>query len=422
MIAFTLTKSQEFAKQYLNTTLQPGMRYIIGGHSKGGNLAMYAIANLDPEKRSWIDHLYVLDAPGFAPDVFDYEKLKPLYGMTTRLMPEFAIISKIYEIDFPDTIIVESSGVATQQHDVITWQLYGPRFRLAEKNSAVSKAVMEVVMRWVKNESIEERKLFVNEIFDALRKRYDFILIDDPHKVDAAHDAFCICTFCIKNAAGLKTDRDVECRVPFVAQFLNGNVLADFHAGPELYAHLLHHIDLSVYHVLLQSEGRYAVSQHSAEGLLFFKYSHRIAALTQIVSCRKSARTGSDDGHLVLITPESADLFAAFRDESSLRLEFLSCYKFLDLIDGYRLVDRTAGASVLASSVADRAAYCRQRIVLLDQFKSFPVSALIRHVDVALYREVGRTYCRALAARNALVVIDVGSVGGCRHMRRIEKL
>ena len=169
MISFTLTKSQEFAKQYLNTTLQPGMRYIIGGHSKGGNLAMYAIANLDPEKRSWIDHLYVLDAPGFAPDVFDYEKLKPLYGMTTRLMPEFAIISKIYEIDFPDTIIVESSGVATQQHDVITWQLYGPRFRLAEKNSAVSKAVMEVVMRWVKNESIEERKLFVNEIFDALR-------------------------------------------------------------------------------------------------------------------------------------------------------------------------------------------------------------------------------------------------------------
>ncbi len=168
MIAFTLTKSQEFAKDYLNATLQEGMHYIIGGHSKGGNLAMYAIANLDPVKRSWIDHLYVLDSPGFAPDVFDYEKLQPLYAMTTRIMPEFAIISKIYEIDFPDTVIVESAGVATQQHDVITWQLYGPRFRVAEKNSAVSKAVMDVVMRWVKNESIEERKLFVNEMFNAL--------------------------------------------------------------------------------------------------------------------------------------------------------------------------------------------------------------------------------------------------------------
>lgn len=168
MITFTLTKSQEHAKQYLEETLRDGMRYMLGGHSKGGNLAMYAMANLDAHKQQLIDHVYVLDAPGFAPDVFDHEKLKQLYEKTTRIIPEFCIISKIYEIDFPDTVIIDAAGVATQQHDLITWQVYGPKLRTVTKNSAVSKALMDVIMRWVYSETIEERKVFVNEIFDAL--------------------------------------------------------------------------------------------------------------------------------------------------------------------------------------------------------------------------------------------------------------
>ncbi|MDO4415107.1 MAG: DUF2974 domain-containing protein [Erysipelotrichaceae bacterium] len=168
MIAFTLTASQQYALEYLENTVHEGMNYIVGGHSKGGNLAMYAIANLAEEKQKLIDHIYVLDAPGFAPDVFDRSKLSCLYDKTTRIMPEFCIISKIYEVEFPDTVIVDSTGVTTQQHDLITWELYGPRLKTVEKNSGVSNAVMEVIMRWALNETIEERKLFVNELFDAL--------------------------------------------------------------------------------------------------------------------------------------------------------------------------------------------------------------------------------------------------------------
>ena len=168
MITFTLTKAQKYASAYLEKTLEDNMRYQLIGHSKGGNLALYAAAAMPPEKQALIDHIYVLDAPGFAPDVFDCEKLKPLYGKTTRIMPEFCIISKIYEIDFPDSIIVDASGVATQQHDLITWQVYGPRLKTVEKNSAVSRAIMDVLMRWVSNETIEERELFVKELFDSL--------------------------------------------------------------------------------------------------------------------------------------------------------------------------------------------------------------------------------------------------------------
>lgn len=168
MITFTLTKSQLYACDYLSRTLRSDMKYILGGHSKGGNLAMYAMANLPKEKQELVEHLYVLDAPGFAPDVFERNRLESLYDKTTRIMPEFCIISKIYEIDFPDTLIVDAAGVATQQHDLITWQVYGPKLKTVEKNSPVSRALTDVIMRWVYRETIQERKVFVNEIFDAL--------------------------------------------------------------------------------------------------------------------------------------------------------------------------------------------------------------------------------------------------------------
>jgi hypothetical protein len=168
MISFTLTSSQKTAADYLQRTLNPGMNYLVGGHSKGGNLALYACAHLPGHLSECVEHLYVMDGPGFAPDVFDRSLLEPLLGKTTRLLPEFCIISRIYEVEIPDTRIIDCSGVATQQHDLITWLLDGPKFRIKDKTNMLSDKVMEVVMRWANSESIENRELFVNEVFDTL--------------------------------------------------------------------------------------------------------------------------------------------------------------------------------------------------------------------------------------------------------------
>ena len=168
MISFTLTQSQKAAAEYMQRTMNPRMKYSAGGHSKGGNLALYACAHLPEELNEKVEHLYIMDAPGFAPDVFDRTLLEPLLSKTTRLLPEFCIISRIYEVDIPDTLVVDCTGVATQQHDLITWQLSGPVFRTKDKTNLISDKIMEVVMRWANSESIENRELFVSEAFDIL--------------------------------------------------------------------------------------------------------------------------------------------------------------------------------------------------------------------------------------------------------------
>ena len=76
--------------------------------------------------------------------------------------------------------------------------------------------------------------------------------------------------------------------------------------------------------------------------------------------------------------------------------------EFLDFVDGHGLVDGAPGAAVLAASVADSAADGREGVVLTDQADGFLISALCRHADVALDRDVGRA--GALAGRGASVV------------------
>lgn len=168
MIAFTLTKAQWYAREYLNRSMKKGILYHAGGHSKGGNLAMYALAGLEAEKRPQIEHVWIMDAPGFAPDVFDVSRLDWFRGITTKLVPEFCVISKIYEVEFEDTVIVECMGTALMEHDLINWQLDGPKILTAPANSVISDKIMETIMRWAINETIERRKLFISELFDAL--------------------------------------------------------------------------------------------------------------------------------------------------------------------------------------------------------------------------------------------------------------
>jgi hypothetical protein len=162
--------AQKEALLYLSTVAAayPQRRIYVGGHSKGGNLAMYALAGLEAEKRLQIEHVWIMDAPGFAPDVFDVSRLDWFRGITTRLVPEFCIISRIYEVAFEDTVIVECMGTALMEHDLINWQLDGPKILTAPANSVISDKIMETIMRWAINETIDRRKLFISELFDAL--------------------------------------------------------------------------------------------------------------------------------------------------------------------------------------------------------------------------------------------------------------
>ncbi|MCR5450571.1 MAG: DUF2974 domain-containing protein [Solobacterium sp.] len=114
MITFTETKAQEMALSFLQDVIgrygSAGSRFYVGGHSKGGNLAMYASSLLEDGQCSFLKHVYVNDGPGFCRDVLDSALLEKIDPVTTDIIPEYCVIGKLFAPQFQNTRIVKSSG------------------------------------------------------------------------------------------------------------------------------------------------------------------------------------------------------------------------------------------------------------------------------------------------------------------------
>ena len=227
----------------------------------------------------------------------------------------------------------------------------------------------------------------------APRKADGMVVVDSSEEIDAGLDAFRVLTRHTGFSAALHPDGQEECLVSLLPELLNSRILSDLHAALKLYAHLTQDINLRIQHILLQTEARDAIGQHTARRLLLLKDSDRIAFPSEEVGSRHSGRTCPDHGDL--LREELALAVFAQRDIATLRLQLLCCQELLDLVDRQRLVDGASRAAVLAASVADRPAHRRERIVLLDQLQRIQISPLCGHFDVALNGKMHRTGCLA---------------------------
>ncbi len=128
MMTFTHIPSQDMAVEYLRKTMRPDRNYYIGGHSKGGNLAVYAATNLDEGMKKHILRVYALDAPGFAPDVFNMDILSSLDHLLTCIGPQYGVVGNLFPREIRDSRIVASIQDTVLQHDLVSWKVNGPSF------------------------------------------------------------------------------------------------------------------------------------------------------------------------------------------------------------------------------------------------------------------------------------------------------
>lgn len=168
MISFTRTKAQEMALQYAQENIVADNVNMIGGHSKGANLALYAAAYLKFDQWDLVSKVYLLDGPGFCPEVLDVSEIEKVNRRAVRIIPEFSIIGMLFEPKIDDTHIVKSSGNGLLQHDPFTWGIeYG---ELIETDSLAEQAqkLNGLVDRWIENIDPNDRETFINELFGAL--------------------------------------------------------------------------------------------------------------------------------------------------------------------------------------------------------------------------------------------------------------
>ena len=168
MISFSETDAQRLAAAYAQRSVSPGRRWYIGGHSKGGNLALYAACRLDGPAWDAVEHVYLLDGPGLCPEVMDTSVVQRIDGKTTRIIPEYSVIGKLFEPTITDTRIIRSSQKGILQHSLATWCVEYGRLAEAPENDRQSTLLMHILNRWIASLDQGERKALTADLFDTL--------------------------------------------------------------------------------------------------------------------------------------------------------------------------------------------------------------------------------------------------------------
>ena len=121
--------SQKDAKEYLENIAKkyPTKKIRTGGHSKGGNLAVYAsiFANNKIQKR--IINVYNNDGPGFNEDITNTEEYKNMINKVTTYIPQDSVFGMLLNHE-EKYKIVQSTAKGLMQHDVYSWQVLGKNF------------------------------------------------------------------------------------------------------------------------------------------------------------------------------------------------------------------------------------------------------------------------------------------------------
>ena len=170
MISFTKTTAQDMALEFTMASLTGEGANYIGGHSKGGNMALYAASMLPDELQNRLNHVYDLDGPGFCKEVFDLKNLDRIREKTTFIIPEFSVIGKLFEPDFPDKKIVASSETAVMQHELLSWGTSEKGLQTVPENDPRAIEVNRIIDEWVEKIPQADRETFVNELFGALEE------------------------------------------------------------------------------------------------------------------------------------------------------------------------------------------------------------------------------------------------------------
>lgn len=162
------TWGQMSAVKYLNGLFDGFfIKLRVGGHSKGGNFAVYASAFCEENIQKKIIEVYSNDGPGFLPEVMEREGYRRILPKVISTMPEQSVVGILLENEL-DNRYVLSSEKGPQQHDPMSWQVTRDSFELTDNLKQISIMLDQTLKSWIFGMDPEERKEFVDILFSAI--------------------------------------------------------------------------------------------------------------------------------------------------------------------------------------------------------------------------------------------------------------
>ena len=162
------TPGQKKAVAYLNHMVGIGQWKVrVGGHSKGGNLAVYGSVHCKASIKRKIISVYSNDGPGFSKEMVESEAYQELIPKIKTIIPESSIVGLILEHE-EKFEVVKSTNIGVGQHDAMSWEVLGTKFVYTDRVAEQSLLFDETMRAWIAELDMHEREEIVNAIFEIL--------------------------------------------------------------------------------------------------------------------------------------------------------------------------------------------------------------------------------------------------------------
>ena len=168
MTYLPLVAAQTDAKEYLAKQASLwGGDLMISGHSKGGNLAIYAAATQEEDVQLRIVDIFCFDSPGLYRSVLETKGYQNIVPLAMRYIPQDSLVGLMLESEVP-YVIVKSNATGAMQHSAMTWEIEDGQFIKMEKLTKNSQLNDQTFKKWTESVSDEELELFWNVFFELL--------------------------------------------------------------------------------------------------------------------------------------------------------------------------------------------------------------------------------------------------------------
>ena len=139
----------------------------ISGHSKGGNLSLYASAMQEETVQDRIKQIYCWDAPGVHRSILGTEGYQRVVSKAKRYIPQDSIVGLMLESQVPYHII-ESQGSGISQHSALMWNIEEDHFVELTELTKNSQLTDQTFKQWTEVVSDEDLKLFFDTFFELI--------------------------------------------------------------------------------------------------------------------------------------------------------------------------------------------------------------------------------------------------------------
>ena len=158
--------SQEYAINYLKKVVKIfDRKVIVGGHSKGGNLALVSSMNLGFLKRLKLKTIFNNDGPGLRKKQIESRKYKKIKNKYIHIVPDYSYIGILLRDE--EYKVIKSSKKNIMCHDMNYWEIDDKSLVLSELSTFSKKTALSI-LTWLDSHNDLERKLTIESIFNAL--------------------------------------------------------------------------------------------------------------------------------------------------------------------------------------------------------------------------------------------------------------